>query len=135
MVNSLLRSVVRTAAVFAVVGAMLVPAVASAQSLTPEEVAKMETRLNLTAEQRSAIDPSLRASMSQRQNTFQKHGVDLNTCKRPGALGLVRLNRDMKRINADTRSRLAAVLSAAQLREYDKIVAEQTAIVKKQIMC
>ncbi|MEM7398574.1 MAG: hypothetical protein AAGF48_11680 [Pseudomonadota bacterium] len=135
MVSSLLRNVVRTAAVFAVVGAMLVPAVASAQSLTPEEVAKLETRLSLTPEQRSAIDPILRASMSQRQNTFQKHGVDLKTCKRPGALGLVRLNRDMKRINADTRSRLAAVLSAGQLREYDKIVAEQTAIVKKQIMC
>ncbi|MDJ0514673.1 MAG: Spy/CpxP family protein refolding chaperone [Methyloceanibacter sp.] len=135
MMNYLTRSIVRAAAVFAVVGAMLVPAVVSAQSLTPEEVAKLETRLNLTPEQRTAIDPILRASMSQRQSTFRKHGVDLQTCTRPGALRLIRLNKDMNRINADTRSRLAAVLSAAQLREYDKIVAEQTAIVKKQIMC
>jgi hypothetical protein len=47
----------------------------------------------------------------------------------------MRLNKDMNRINADTRARLAAILDASQLREYDKIVAEQTEIVKKQIMC
>jgi hypothetical protein len=41
----------------------------------------------------------------------------------------------MNRINADTRARLSTILNPSQLQEYDKIVAEQTAIVKKQIMC
>ena len=131
----MMRSLKRTIAIFAVVGATLMPAVATAQSLTPQDVAKMEARLNLTPEQRAAIDPVLRSSMTARSTSFQKHGVDLKTCKRPGALALIRLNKDMNRINADTRTRLAAILTAAQLREYDKIVAEQTVIVKKKIMC
>ena len=122
-------------AIGAIAGALLAPTVATAQSLSPADVARMESRLNLTAEQRAAISPILRNSQTARSSTFQKYGVDLKTCSRPGALGLMRLNKDMNRINADTRSRLAAILDASQLREYDKIVAEQTAIVKKQIMC
>jgi hypothetical protein len=125
----------RTLTTGAIVGALLAPTGASALSLTPADIARMESRLNLTPEQRAAISPILQKSQTARSSTFQKYGVDLKTCSRPGALGLVRLNKDMNRINADTRSRLAAILSPAQLQEYDKIVAEQTAIVKKQIMC
>ncbi|MEM7191980.1 MAG: hypothetical protein AAF405_03770 [Pseudomonadota bacterium] len=124
-----------SASVALVVCALLAPATATAQSLTPEQVATMEARLQLSPEQRSAIHPILEGSMSQRRAIFQKHGVDIATCSRPGPLGLIRLNRDIKKVNDDTRKRLAAILSAAQLSEYDRIVAEQTAIVKKQIMC
>ena len=129
------KSLKRTIAIFAVICATLMPAVATAQSLTPQDVAKLEARLNLTPDHRAAVDPILRSSMTARSSSFQKHGVDLKACKRPGALGRIRLNKDMNRINADTRTRLAAILTAAQLREYDKIVAEQTVIVKKKIMC
>lgn len=125
----------RIIAMLAVIGATLVPAAALAQLLTPEDVAKMEARLGLTPEQRAAIQPILQGSMAARSSTFQKHGVDFETCERPGALTLIRLNKDMNRINANTRTRLATILSPAQLREYDKIVAEQTVIVKNKIMC
>lgn len=131
----MINSLTRTLAIFAVIGAVLVPAVAAAQLLTPEDIAKLEARLSLTPEQRAAISPILEDSMSARSTTFNKYGVNFETCERPGALGLIRLNKDMNRINADTRSRLAEILTPAQLREYDKIVAEQTAIVKQQIMC
>lgn len=130
-----IRFLVRRFALFAVIGALLMPALASAQMLSLEDTAAMEARLNLTPEQRTAIAPILQESMTVRRAAFQKHGVDFETCKRPGAIGLIRLRRDMKRINADTRTRLAEILSPAQLREYDKIVSEQTAIAKKQIMC
>ncbi len=125
----------RPLATGAIVGALLAPTGVIALSLTPADITRMESRLDLTPEQRAAISPILQKSQTARSSTFQKYGVDPKTCSRPGALGLVRLNKDMNRINADTRSRLAAILSPAQLQEYDKIVAEQTAIVKKQIMC
>lgn len=132
-------SLKRMIALVAVIGAMLVPvlapALAMAEALTPEDVAKMEARLNLTPEQRAAVQPILRESMTARSATFEKYGVDLKTCSRPGALGLIRLNKDMNRINTDMRTRLAAILTPAQLREYDRIVAEQTVIVKEKIMC
>lgn len=131
----MIRSLTRTLALFAVVGAMLTPALATAELLTPDDVAKMEVRLGLTPEQRAAIQPILQESMTVRSSTFQKYGVNFETCERPGALGLIRLNKDMNRINADTRSRLAEILTPAQLSEYDVIVAEQTEIVKQQIMC
>ncbi len=131
----MMKNFSRTLAIGVVAGALLAPAAASALSLTAADFARMESRLNLTPEQRAAISPILQKSQTARSSTFQKYGVDLKTCSRPGALGLMRLNKDMNRINADTRARLAAILDASQLREYDRIVAEQTEIVKKQIMC
>ena len=131
----MMKSLKRSLAMFAVVGAMLAPTAAMAVLPSPEDIVAMQGRLDLTPEQRNAITPILKESMSARSSTFQKYGVDFETCERPGALGLIRLNKDMNRINADTRSQLATILSAVQLREYDRLVAEQRAIVKKQIMC
>lgn len=130
-----MNSLMRTLAIGAVAVALLAPSATAVRALMPADVAKLEARLNLTPEQRAATAPIIQRSQTARGSTFQKYGVDLETCKRPGALGLIRLNKDMKRINADARARLAEILSAEQLREYDKIVAEQTAAVKKQIMC
>jgi hypothetical protein len=130
-----MNSLTRNLAMFVIVGAVLAPAAAMAVLPSQEDIVAMQARLDLTPEQRDAIAPILQDSMSARSSTFQKYGVKVETCERPGALGLIRLNKDMKRINANTRSRLAKILSPAQLSEYDKIVAEQTAIVKEQIMC
>jgi hypothetical protein len=130
-----MNSLTRNLAMFAIVGAVLAPAAAMAVLPSQEDIVAMQARLDLTPEQRDDIAPILQDSMSARSSTFQKYGVKVETCERPGALGLIRLNEDMKRINANTRSRLAKILSPAQLSEYDKIVAEQTAIVKEQIMC
>jgi hypothetical protein len=131
----MMKSLTRRLAMIAVVGALLAPTAAMAVLPSEEEIVAMQARLDLTPEQRDAITPILQDSMSARSSTFQKYGVNVETCDRPGALGLIRLNKDMKRINANTRSRLAKILTSAQLSEYDKIVAEQTAIVKEQIMC
>lgn len=125
----------RLAVAAAFMGAMLAPAAAAPLQLSAEEYGQMAERLQLTPEQQGTIEPIVRKSNAVRSSTFQKYGVDLQTCKRPGALGLIRLNKDMNKINADTRSRLAKILTPAQLREYDKIVAEQTAVVKAKIMC
>ncbi len=129
-----MRRIEKTLAVLAIVAVALLPSVAVAQSLMPEDVAKMEARLQLTPEQRSGIDPILRESMNERRAVFTKHGVDLNTGQRPGALGLIKLNSDMKKINITTRARLSKILKPTQLKEYDKIVVEQTAVVKKQLL-
>lgn len=131
----MMKSLTRILAMFAIAGAVLMPAAAMAVLPSQEDIVAMQYRLDLTPEQRDAITPILQDSMSARSSTLEKYGVDVETCERPGALGLIRLNRDMKRINAKTRSRLAEILTPAQLSEYDKIVAEQTAIVKEQILC
>lgn len=128
-----MRKIEKALAVLVVLTAACLPSFAAAQSLSPEDVAAMEARLQLAPEQRSAIDPILREAMSERQAIFVKHGVDLETGKRPGLLGLRRLNSDMKKVNATTRGRLAKILNPTQLTEYDRIVAEQTELVKKQI--
>lgn len=129
------KSLTRSLAMLVVIGAMVLPTVALAVLPSREDIAEMQSRLELTPEQIEAIAPILENSMSARNSTFDKYGVNFETCDRPGALGLIRLNKDMNRINANTRSRLAEILTPPQLREYDKIVAEQTAIVKQQIMC
>ena len=130
-----MKILTRILAMFAIAGAVLMPAAAMAVLPSQEDIVAMQYRLDLTPEQRDAITPILQDSMSARSSTFEEYGVDVETCERPGALGLIRLNKDMKRINAKTRSRLAEILTPAQLSEYDKIVAEQTAIVKEQILC
>lgn len=130
-----MKSLTRILAMFAIAGVVLMPAAAMAVLPSQEDIVAMQYRLDLTPEQRDAITPILQDSMSARSSTFEEYGVDVETCERPGALGLIRLNKDMKRINAKTRSRLAEILTPAQLSEYDKIVAEQTAIVKEQILC
>ena len=130
-----MKSLTRILAMFAIAGAVLMPAAAMAVLPSQEDIVAMQYRLDLTPEQRDAITPILQDSMSARSSTFEEYGVDVETCERPGALGLIRLNKDMKRINAKTRSRLAEILTPAQLSEYDKIVAEQTAIVKEEILC
>ena len=131
----MMKSLTRILAMFAIAGVVLMPAAAMAVLPSQEDIVAMQYRLDLTPEQRDAITPILQDSMSARSSTFEEYGVDVETCERPGALGLIRLNKDMKRINAKTRSRLAEILTLAQLSEYDKIVAEQTAIVKEQILC
>ena len=131
----MMKSLTRILAMFAIAGAVLMPAAAMAVLPSQEDIVAMQYRLDLTPEQRDAITTILQDSMSARSSTFEEYGVDVETCERPGALGLIRLNKDMKRINAKTRSRLAEILTPAQLSEYDKIVAEQTAIVKEQILC
>jgi hypothetical protein len=131
----MMKSLTRILAMFAIAGVVLMPAAAMAVLPSQEDIVAMQYRLDLTPEQRDAITPILQDSMSARSSTFEEYGVDVETCERPGALGLIRLNKDMKRINAKTRSRLAEILTPAQLSEYDKIVAEQTAIVKEQILC
>lgn len=128
-----MRKIENALAVLALMAAAFLPSFASAQSLMPEDVASMEARMQLGPEQRSAIGPILQESMTEREAVFAKHGVDLNTGKRPGLLGLRRLNSDMKKVNATTRGRLAKILNPTQLSEYDKIVAEQTEVVKKQL--
>ncbi len=85
-----MNSLTRNLAMFAIVGAVLAPAAAMAVLPSQEDIVAMQARLDLTPEQRDAIAPILQDSMSARSSTFQKYGVKVETCERPGALGPIR---------------------------------------------
>jgi hypothetical protein len=122
------------AGLLAIAAAMFGPPDAYAQTLSAAEIANIESRLNVTPQQKSAMTPVMQQSMQARRAVFKKHGVDLNSGKKPGLFGLMALSGEMKEISAWARARLSKILDPIQLQEYDKIVAEQTEIVRRILL-
>lgn len=122
------------AVVLATVVALLAAHGARAQTIGPAELAKFAARLNLTPEQKTAMAPVMQQSTQAREAIFRKHGVDLKTGKKPGLFGLMALGSEMKKVTAWTRARLTKILNPVQLQDYDRIVAEQTEVVKRILL-
>ena len=122
------------AVVLATAVALLAAHGARAQNISSAQMSSFATRLNLTAEQKTAMAPVMQQSTQAREAIFRKHGVDLKTGKKPGLFGLMALGSEMKKVTAWTRGRLAKILNPVQIQEYDRIVAEQTEVVKRILL-
>ena len=93
--------------------------------LSPLDERLQETRLRLalTEEQMTEVRPILQDHFDAQMTILDKY--DIGNGKRPKLRKLRALRQDLKANKAQTTKRLAAILSAEQTAEFDKIQAEQ----------
>ena len=106
----------------------------SAFAASSAEQRVFDRRLKLTPAQKKAMAPIMRASIRARQAAMRKHGIDLDSGVKPGLFKLLALRSDMLAVSRWTRAQLAPILSAEQMREYERIAAEQKEHMKQRLM-
>ena len=101
----------------------------SALGANAEQIEAMATRLQLTAEQRQAIQPVLKDHAQATRAILDKHGIDPQSGTRPSLSVLFALRRDMKQSRKVLEERLAAILNPDQMKQFRQISDER----RKQI--
>jgi hypothetical protein len=123
--NILMKSL-RNVTAIAVVGCSLFVAQAaelSDTSLDPSAnitnlVAKISEKLSLTTEQKASVEPILQESFAKRRAVAEKYRGERNL------RSLRSLRRELEPIQKETDAKLKAVLTEAQMKEYQKLRAE-----------
>ena len=92
-----------------------------------EEVVR---RLNLTDAQRQALRPVLQKAAKERRAILAKHGITEGS--RPSMRQMRAAKPELDGARKRTRREVSKILDAAQMKEYDKIVAEVRAKMRDQ---
>ena len=104
---------------------------------TAEEIEqRLETtaaRLNLTDEQKPEVEAILRDSGEKRQAVFESYGFKDGARPELRPLQLRSLRGELSEIADETTIKLSAVLTDAQMAEYEKIKEEQQAAIRERI--
>ena len=97
---------------------------------------EVKARLALTEDQAAQIKPILEAHLKAQLALLNKHGIDLGSHEDRRRLGFRKrraLRKDLDSNRAATVARLANILSAAQLAEFENIQAERRKRLRKQL--
>ena len=127
-----------TSPAFFVMAALLVglaaPPGASAQTRDPAQAQRyaeeVVRRLNLTDAQREALRPVLQHAAKERRAILAKHGITEGS--RPSIRQMRAAKPEIDKSRKRTRAQVAKILDDAQMKEYDKVVAEVRAKVREQ---
>lgn len=126
-------------ALLAAVPALSAPS-AQQRHLTEAQIAEIEQRfeeirerLNLTDEQRTAMEPILRRSFAERIGILEKYGVSRNGGERPGFRQLRAMRKELEAAREQTERELSAVLDRGQMAEYRAIQDENRQAVRDRI--
>lgn len=123
---------------------VLIVAIFSANSVWSEQGAKAaekleetKVRLNLTDDQIVSIKPILIEDLAQKNQVLLKHGIDLESGKRPtGGMNFREaraLANDMDSVREKTFEKLSVYLNDEQLEEYKEIQKENKEKIRERI--
>jgi len=87
-----------------------------------------EERLQLTDSQKETVRPILNDDQMQRQAILNEYGIDLENIdpeNRPGRRTLLKMRRDMNKVNKRTEKQLASVLTDDQMAEWGALQEER----------
>lgn len=87
-----------------------------------------EERLQLTDSQKEAVRPIINDDQMQRQAILNEYGIDLENIdpdNRPGRRTLLKMRRDMNKVNKRTEKQLASVLTDDQMAEWGALQEER----------
>lgn len=115
-------------------GVLPVSAQGSLLSMSPAQQSQLESRLNLLDSQKPQVLKIVQRSIEEREAVLRKYGITLGSGKKPGLFQLIGLNNGMKSVDQRTRAALSKVLSPGQMREYDKISAEQREEARRKLL-
>lgn len=101
--------------------------------LTPAQIKQFQTRLDLTAEQKPRAVAIRQRTVRESEAVFRKHGI-IGSSKKPGLSQLLSLRSEMKAVTRRARKQMSQILKPVQLREYDAIMAEQSARIRKHLL-
>ena len=101
--------------------------------LSPLQIKQFQTRLNLTAEQKSLAVAIRQRTVQESEAIFRKHGI-IGSGTKPGLSQLLALNSEMQAVKRRARSQMSRILKPVQMREYDAIMAEQSARIRKHLL-
>ena len=90
---------------------------------------QLAERLALTPKQKEAAGPIIQAGIAERMAILEKHGIRRG--QRPGLFKLRSARSDLDASRARTQAQLASILSADQMREYQKLTEELRAEMRK----
>lgn len=110
------------------------PSGASAQTRDPAEAQRYAEevirRLNLSDAQREALRPVMQQAAKERRAILAKHGITEGS--RPSIRQMRAAKPEIEKSRKRTRAEVAKILDEAQMKEYDKVVAEVRAKVREQ---
>lgn len=102
-----------------------------------EKLEETKVRLNLTDDQIVSIKPILIDDLAQKNQVLLKHGIDLESGKRPaGGMNFREaraLANDMDSVREKTFEKLSVYLNDEQLEEYKKIQKENKEKIRERI--
>lgn len=88
-----------------------------------ERLTAVRARLDLSEEQKAALEPVLRESFEKRAEVLRSHGVTAES-ERPSRRETRGLVRDLKAVREETDAEVERILDERQMEEYRKIQAE-----------
>ena len=101
-----------------------------------QRLAQVQTRLNLSDEQREQMAPVVQESMQRRRTILANYGIDLDNpaaSNRPGFRQARAMRSEMQVVQADTLNRLEGILTDEQLDEFKLMQEEQRAQMRERI--
>lgn len=107
---------------------------ASLLAMNPVQRSQLESRLNLSESQKPQVREIIQRSMQEREVILSKRGITLGSAEKPSLFQLIGLANDMKSVDEWTYAALSKVLSPVQMREYERISAEQREAVRRQLL-
>ncbi|MEX3007866.1 hypothetical protein [Hoeflea sp. TYP-13] len=90
-----------------------------------ERIQELVVRLQLSDEQRTAIQPIMEEFVVSTRAVLEKHGVDPKSGNRPPLRVLLAMRGDMEKNRTRMEGQMSAVLSPGQMDEFRKIQKEQ----------
>ncbi len=128
-------------ALFVTAAVAATPAVANAGQIDREAAAEQveqrleqtAKRLNLTDEQKPQVEAILRDSGEKRQAVLERYGFKNGQRPKLRPMELRSMRGELNEISEGTTKKLSAVLTDAQMAEYEKIKEEQQAEMRERI--
>jgi hypothetical protein len=91
--------------------------------------AKVEQKLKLDGDQKAKVSGIVKQSNADMNAVFKKYGIDPNAT--PNFDKLTKASDELQAIGRRERAQMKEILSKAQLKQYDKIIADTGARVRK----
>ena len=131
MIYSASKSGAMRAAVLLVVGGFAALSLGAGDAAVAQSIydARVQQRLDLTAQQRPQVARVIDTSKSQASAVFRKHGIDPNG--RPIFDQLFKASSELMAIERQERQAMKQILTPAQLAEYDRIMNDVRIRVRK----
>lgn len=129
---------VRLGAILALCAAVLAIspgfAAASVIPLSDSEINQYVKRLNLNAKQKPTVTSIMKRSRTEGETILKKHGVSTQSGKKPGLFQLVTLKREFNSVVQWARTEVKKVLTPVQMREFEKIYAEGSELLRQRLL-
>lgn len=110
------------------------PQMTDAESRLEQAMARME----LSDEQKEALVPVLKSSMSSQQQILASYGIDIERGERPaqglGMRNAMAMKRELDAVRADTLKAVSGILNAEQFEEFERIQAKRQAAMRERII-